>query len=350
MHPYTSLPASSFWRPSVADLNAFEIKGLWSPKFNIKPQHKVATYGSCFAQHIGNALQSRGFNWHIAEKPISNISRELSKKYNYNIFSSRTGNIYTTSILNQWVSWASGDASPPEEYWSSEGRIYDPFRPTVEPGGFESVEEMRLSREETIKRFRDSIVQSQFFVFTLGLTESWVNAEGGYEYPLCPGTVKGEFDADRHVFRNQDYMTVRNNLVQAITAMRSLNPKLRFILTVSPVPLTATASGEHVVTATMYSKSVLRAVAGHISNVRPNVDYFPSYEIINSPVFKGAFFEPNMRSVSAFGVGFVMDSFFQSLFEKFGEVVTTAEQDTRETISADVVCEEQLLSAFGDKK
>lgn len=350
MHPYKNLPEKAFWRPSVADLNSFEIKNLWSPKFRIKPTHKVSTYGSCFAQHIGNALKNRGFNWFITEKPIPGLRADFEKTYNYNIFSSRTGNIYTTSILNQWVNWASDNTLPPDEFWEEEGAFYDPFRPTVEPGGFESLDEMRQSRHETIARFRQSIVEADFFVFTLGLTESWVNLDGGYEYPLCPGTVKGEFNAEKHVFVNQDFLQVRNNLMQAITTMRSLNPKLRFILTVSPVPLTATASGEHVVMATMYSKSVLRAVAGFLASSKRFIDYFPSYEIINSPVFKGAFFEPNMRSVSAFGVNFVMDTFFRSLTDKFGDVGDFDPKELSEQQSADVVCEEQLLGAFGGGK
>jgi hypothetical protein len=347
MHPYKSLPDKAFWRPSVAELNSFEINNLWSPKFKIKPDSKVATYGSCFAQHIGNALQDRGFNWFITEKPILGLPPEFTKKFNYNIFTSRTGNIYTTSILKQWVSWASGEETPPDEYWEANGRIFDPFRPTVEPDGFDSIEEMRMARAETIRRFKQSIVESDFFVFTLGLTESWVNIEGGYEYPLCPGTVQGEFDPAKHVFVNQDFPTVRNNLQNAILAMRSLNPRLRFILTVSPVPLTATASGEHVVLATMYSKSVLRAVAGLMAQTRRFIDYFPSYEIINSPVFKGAFFEPNMRSVSAYGVRFVMDTFFQSLKEKYGDLIVEDVDAKAAQASADVVCEEELLGAFG---
>ena len=40
-----------------------------------------------------------------------------------------------------------------------------------------------------------------------------------------------------------------------------MNPKARLVLTVSPVPLAATASGSHVLPATIYSKSVLRAAA-----------------------------------------------------------------------------------------
>ena len=85
---------------------------------------------------------------------------------------------------------------------------------------------------------------------------------------------------------------------------------MRFILTVSPVPLTATASGNHVLPATTYSKSVLRAVAGHLAEHRKGVDYFPSFEIITNQAARGTFFEPNLRSVRNDGVDVVMKTFF----------------------------------------
>ena len=196
-------------------------------------------------------------------------------------------------------------------------------------------------------------------MFTLGLTESWFNKELGYEYPMCPGPIAGEFNTETHQFVNQQFEKIRIDLSDAIALMRELNPKLKFILTVSPVPLTATQSGKHVAVATMASKSVLRAVADQLATNNENVDYFPSYEIINSPVFKGAFFEPNQRSVNPYGVNFVMDNFFKCLVSKFGESTskTKVEQiksnkveDTKINDFIDPACEEELLAAFGDNK
>ncbi|WP_428660504.1 GSCFA domain-containing protein [Reyranella sp.] len=49
-------------------------------------------------------------------------------------------------------------------------------------------------------------------------------------------------------------------------------PGVRFLLTVSPVPLKASASQNHVLAATTYSKSVLRAVAGQLADTYDDVD------------------------------------------------------------------------------
>ena len=59
MHPYESLPDKSFWSTAVARRNMFDIGELWDPRFVFDPRMKVATFGSCFAQHIGKALEAR---------------------------------------------------------------------------------------------------------------------------------------------------------------------------------------------------------------------------------------------------------------------------------------------------
>lgn len=344
MNPYNSLPDSAFWKTAVASRSMFDVKELWEPKFEIKQKFKIATYGSCFAQHLGKALKARNFNWFIAEKAPSGLSEENAKEFNYGVFSSRTGNIYTTSLLLQWIKWAEGETSPPEEVWEKNGRYYDPFRPAIEPNGFSSAEEVLKSRARTIEKFRESIEESVVFIFTLGLTESWINSEYGYEYPMCPGTVAGDFDSAKHKFINQNFNTVFVNLREAVQKLLKLNPKIRFLFTVSPVPLTATNSNRNVIVATMASKSILRAVCDEITNNDNRVlDYFPSYEIINSPVFKGAFFEPNQRNVNPYGVEFVMSNFFKCLEDKFGPLPSpkVSEKSTEEE-----VCEEIHLEAF----
>jgi tetratricopeptide (TPR) repeat protein len=52
------------------------------------------------------------------------------------------------------------------------------------------------------------------------------------------------------------------------------------LLTASPVPIMRTFTGDDVIIANTYSKSVLRAVAGQIAEEYPNVDYLPGYEAV----------------------------------------------------------------------
>lgn len=351
-NPYTNLRSRAFWSPSVGQRNMFDIDQLWEAPFAIKPETKIVTYGSCFAQHFSRALTARGFNWLDTEPAPKGLTVENAKEFNYGVFSARTANIYTTSLLRQWTEWALGIVEDPKIFWEKDGRIFDPFRPTIEPNGFASVEEMYSSRATCINSFRKSIMKCNVFVFTLGLTESWWDAEGQYEYPMCPGTVAGEFDAKQHVFVNQDYNSVRKNLREAILLMRKARPKgPKFILTVSPVPLVATNSGNHVLVATMESKSVLRAVAGNVATKSKNVSYFPSYEIINAAPYRASFFDPNMRGVNAAGVSHVMKTFFAGLdlpdtdaSDQPKRTVKPAKKRVRKT--DDVTCDEELLEVF----
>jgi hypothetical protein len=56
----------------------------------------------------------------------------------------------------------------------------------------------------------------------------------------------------------------------------------KILLTVSPVPLTATFSDQCATVANSFSKAVLRVCAHRLAANLPDVDYFPSYEMVMS--------------------------------------------------------------------
>ncbi|MEV0392202.1 GSCFA domain-containing protein [Polymorphospora rubra] len=313
MNPYQSLPPRSFWRTAVAEPDMRDIGDLWTPKFAIDPDEPVLTAGSCFARHIGPALLEYGMNWREVELPPPGLTVAERLARHYGQFSFRTGNIYTAATLRQWLAWALGDEVAPDEFWGEDGRYFDPYRPAVEPDGYPSAEEASAARRVTLAAIRTAVAEAGCLVFTLGLTEAWRDRRTGTVYPVCPGTVRGTFDADRHAFGNFTFPEVYADLSAAVALARAANPRLNVLLTVSPVPLTATATGEHVLTATTYSKSVLRAVAGQLAREHDHVDYFPSYEIVTGFPYRAVFFEPNLRTVTPAGVDFVMRHFFAGL-------------------------------------
>lgn len=357
-NPYQTCGPEAFWKHAVAAVSPFEMGGMWKPKYPVTQDMKIVTAGSCFAQHIGQALAARGYSWLDAEPAPAFMREETAREFNYGIFSFRTGNIYTTRMLRQWLEQAHGRAEPMWEYWEdAEGRVYDPMRPGIEPDGFASVAEFRQARNVTYAALRRAVQEAGVFIFTLGLTESWANAETGQEYASCPGTAAGTYDPDRHVFVNHRVDAIQADLAAVLALLHEENPALKVLLTVSPVPLTATASGQHVLTATSYSKSVLRTVAGMAMQDHEWVDYFPSFEIINAAPFRGMFFHPNQRNVTRHGVDFVMKNFFADQQAAFGPQVTRkpkARKAARKAAAGKttrrptvVKCEEDMLDAFG---
>jgi GSCFA family protein len=354
LHPYSDLPQTAFWKTAVAAANPLQIAGLWQPKYPITPKHKVVTAGSCFAQHFGRALAGRNYNWLDAEPAPVLLNRAQAREFSYGIFSFRTGNIYTARMLRQWLSYAFGEVEQDTEVWRHAGRYYDPLRPAIEPQGFVSEAELFASRTATYAAIRRAVSRADLFVFTMGLTECWRNRETGLEYAMCPGTLAGHYDEGSHKFVSQRYPAIQRDMRGCLDILRKHNPRIRVLLTVSPVPLTATASGQHVLTATSYSKSVLRAVAGDLAEDLRYVDYFPSYEIITHPAYRGMFYAANQRSVVQQGVDHVMDSFFADQQTAFPEKARRARRGVPEAgqsfASANsqgaVKCEEEILDAF----
>lgn len=355
-HPYADLPPEAYWRTAVAEAGLYGMKGLWASRWVLPSDARFATFGSCFAQHISRALVARQIGWIDAEPAPGRCPAEIARKYNYGIFSARTANIYTAAQLLYLVRLATAEiGADAAEFWEKGGRTYDSLRPAIEPDGFANRDEALLSRRSMIRAFRRAIAEADVSVFTLGLTEGWENARTGQPYPMCPGTVAGQFDASAHVFRNYFVAETSRDMGAALDAMRRLNPGLRVLLTVSPVPLTATASGQHVLVATTYSKSALRAVAGELAATDHAVDYFPSYEIIAGAPARAGFFAPNMRSVETAGVDLVMRHFFAGLdrsgpaaHEREAEADAEREEAVETRMATeDLACEESLLEGFG---
>ncbi len=353
--PYSDLPPQAFWRTGVAEPGIAGLRGLWSSRWALPEDARFATFGSCFAQHIGRALTARGMNWLDAEPAPGRTPPDIARAFNYGIFSARTGNIYTAAQLLLLVRMAAdGDDPDLAEYWAEGARVADSLRPAIEPSGFASAEEARLSRLSMVRAFRRAIAGADVFVFTLGLTEGWENAATGQPYAMCPGTAAGSFDPARHRFREYRFGEIRGAMEQALDLMRRINPALRLLLTVSPVPLTATASRRHVLVATTQSKAVLRAVAGEMAAADEGVDYFPSYEIIAGAPAAARFYEANLRSVTREGVDTVMGHFFAGLRldapaahadDTLPQTASEAETEAR-MAADDLVCEEQLLEAY----
>lgn len=351
-HPYIGLPARQYWRTGVAESHPFTVQDLYHKKFEIRAGDRIATAGSCFAQHVSTHMKKRGYNIIDVEPPVPGMSDATAKKYGYNIYSGRFGNIYTARQLVQLMRDCESGAIRDEDIWEKDGRYYDGLRPGVEPEGLPSAKDVRLQREDHLARVKTMFETLDVMIFTLGLTEGWVNLKTGTTYPTCPGVIAGTFDPDVHAFKNFTYPEIIEDLEFARVFIKERNPEARILFTVSPVPLTATAVDEHILAATTYSKSVLRAVAGQMAQDHADVDYFPSYEMIASPFSRGFFYEPNMRSVTTGGVETVMKVFF-SQHHLAGERDLADRAPKRRgkrrppaNDEDDVVCEEKLLEAF----
>ena len=102
--------------------------------------------------------------------------------------------------------------------------------------------------------------------------------------------------------------------MRLLNLFKIIKPKIKIILTVSPIPLVATKTLQNVLVASSYSKAVLRAASGDIEQQYDNVAYFPSFEIINSPASLGQYLSDDLREVTENGVACVMSCFLNSFY------------------------------------
>lgn len=340
--PYRGKPAKNFWKTGVPKDDAEALNGLHERKFPIGEFDAVATAGSCFAQHIARNLRLNGFNVLDAEPAPISLSAKMAEKFGFGVYSARFGNIYYIRQLLQLAQEALGEREPSNWIWTKDGRYYDALRPSVEPDGLTTPESVREHREQHIAAVRRMVKSATVLVYTFGLTEGWVDTASGTVFPTAPGTVSGDFDPALFEFKNFDYTEILADFEELRLLLHKHNPGLKFIVTVSPVALAATATDDHVLVATTYSKSVLRAVAGELARLHPDIDYFPSFEIITGSQAKGRFWDDTLRGVSPEGVNTVMRHFFHSY-----PPVAAAPPNGRVS-EEEILCEEVLLEVFGE--
>ncbi len=348
-NPYSTKEKSAFWRHGVASVAPFQLDPMSPPPFRLAEQTRVATAGSCFAQHISRRLKAAGYGYHVVETGDGLAADEAARR-NFGTFSARYGNVYTARQLLQLFDRAYGDYVPHAEVWQREdGRFVDPFRPQIEPDGFATAAAVEADTVAHLAAVRNMFETLDIFVFTLGLTESWVRKADGAVLPLAPGVAGGVWDPSRYEFANFEVEKITADMLSFWDRLRSVNPRAKAIVTVSPVPLIATYADRHVLVSNTVSKSVLRVAADKIVRARENVVYFPSYEIITSNATAHRYFDVDLRSVNELGVGHVMRVFTQH-FMAGGE----ASAQTRHvswslqkefSAAAKVVCDEEAIDS-----
>ena len=311
-NPYLTQASTAFWSRSVS--RNFSADSLWSrdsQRSFFAKNDLIVSAGSCFASNLIPWIEKVGLEY-VRTEELPFQFKKLPENLGYRNFSAAYGNIYTARHLLQLYQQALGLRVPVEDRWYVDGMVVDPFRPGMAyPAASDA--EFDMLKASHLKSVRKAFNKASVFVFTLGLSEAWHSKVDGSVFPACPGTISGEFDEAIHEFKNFSVEEIVDDLTKFIELLRETNPQVRFIITVSPVPLVATATKSHVLLASTYSKAVLRVAAERVCSQLDDVSYFPAFEIITGPQAPFDYFESDRRNVSEIGVTAVMNSLFREL-------------------------------------
>jgi hypothetical protein len=245
------------------------------PKFRISRDAFIFTMGSCFARNVEGELIRKGFR-------VASESFELPREdyYNPEIHGSRTAlNKYSVHsmyfeffrVLETLTLPDDGFVRVPSDLW------YDPHCSQVKP---RPLEEARSLRQQ-VTATTDTVRNADFVFLTLGMTESWCDLELRVPINLPPKPEILRHLPQRFGFVNMAFAGVRlalDGLMQLV--WKHCGHQVKFIITVSPVPIQTTFTDLDVIRANNYSKAVLRAAAEELAARYENVDYFPSYDIL----------------------------------------------------------------------
>ena len=280
--------------------------------FKLTSDATVITIGSCFARNIEEHLSVIGVTLPAFEfvAPYAESTNRPNGILNK----------FTPSAIKEELAWAHSVLFENVDFNQS----IDKFRYEITS---EEVIDLQLNYAPvTNKRFIERRAQileiykemrsADCVTITLGLVERWLDTKNSLSIFGAPTTKELLREKDRFQFAPLSFSEAKAETQAMIEIIHKINPKIKVLITTSPVPLNKTFKNEDVVVANMQSKSTLRAVCGEICEEFNNVCYFPSYEMVTFRDPELAFGE-DLRHVNDHVVGDVVqllvDSYFQNV-------------------------------------
>src|SRR5699024_11611065 len=91
------------------------------------------------------------------------------------------------------------------------------------------------------------------FVFTLGLTETWIDRSDGTAFPTAPGVIAGDPAKNAAEYVNLSIDDVRKDIVNFWKILTEVNPYVQMNIMVSTIPLNTTARYQHFLSASTHT-------------------------------------------------------------------------------------------------
>lgn len=340
--PYDNAADFQYWRRELRADHPAAIDLKSRSDFQLDRSSRIATFGSCFAQEITRHLRALGCPIMDVEPAPSSITKSQALARGYGVYSARYGNVYTARQMYQLVARATGVFNPEAHVWQrSDGKYVDPFRPLVFRDGFRSPIAANQSRARHLAAVAKLFRELDVCIFTLGLTETWCSRQDSSVFPIAPGVLGGAYDPAIHEYKNFMPSEIVSDLLRTSDLMKTLNPRARILLTVSPVPIIATYEPRSAIVSNCFTKSALRAAAEEASSLRDNIHYFPSFELVSGHHLGAHFYDNEFRGISPAGIERVARAFID---QYFGPLFVTASGPMPwQTEQIGVACDEAAL-------
>lgn len=263
--------ANPFWKRFMASRAV-----TFVPNPMVRRSDRFFIMGSCFAQEIRLALtQDLGAEHVLPELAAVQVDPALAEAQDEP--RSNHMNTYNAYSVLQEIERILGLWSPePDDYWTVGGKIQCPYRRLVMADTPAAYADLCAALDAAL---RDGFAAADHFIFTFGMTEVFVNKRSGKIANQKPG-YGGAGGANETTYHRATFAENFEVISRVADLITQAKPQAKIFMTVSPVPLKATFSGEDIFAANTLSKSTLRAVLAEVAAARSNVIYFPSYDAV----------------------------------------------------------------------
>ncbi len=248
----TNKAAQDWQLTDAGGVRKWIVKG-WEPEAAfIDRNTKVTAFGSCFAANISSWLGKRNYR-------VSSTDTEAQDAYVVSIGEGMVNSF----VIRQQFEWAWENKVFETPLWhgyQAEDFGYDPHVQKVTKDLFDTTD---------------------VFVLTLGLSEIWYDeVSGGVFWRTIPKDV---YDPTRHKFRVSTVQENQENLKAIYALIRKHRPDAKIVMTLSPIPLSATFRETSCISANSVSKAVLRVAIDELMRDVGDegvLHYWPSYELV----------------------------------------------------------------------
>jgi hypothetical protein len=252
-----------------------------SASFDISPQDRILTIGSCFAENIAQYLQKGRF--HVEINPFGILYNPIS---------------IAESLTLLW-----NEKTLSDENFIQQGELWHSF---LHHGSFG-----KLNREDLILSIEKNLTQQRAFAKKTTRLLLTLGTANVFEYKKTQKIV-----ANCHKIPNSEFNKKRltvtecvDNLAFAIENSKAKNPNLEVILTVSPIRHIRDGIVEN-----QRSKATLLLAAEMLEKQFSFVHYFPAYEIVMDDLRDYRFFNTDMIHPNDVAIDYVWKAFTNCFF------------------------------------
>ncbi len=253
----------------------------------VRPDTKIATIGSCFAEELAQGLSRFGLSGGMHP----------------------AGLFYNTSTMRQEIERIFGGWSQREveDNWKIKEGWISPFKNLKQ--SFKSEAELNAWVQETDQKADQLFHEADVIVMTVGITEVWQNTRTHNIFRQLPHP-----DIFESIPAAMTRLTV-SQMLEDLNRIRELfvaNGNPQIVITVSPVAMHFTVTEEHIQVANCDAKSRIRAAVSEFVESNSDVIYFPSYEMVTTAERSSDFMKSDGRHVHRHAVDYIIHRFLSA--------------------------------------